>query len=91
MVPQECSDASVIGIGPLFLMLVSVISECFNWYSDKCTNNVISCDNIKFFYATRNYGENAHFHWKNQKPEVRQSIGLVLVIGRVIVSFLEYQ
>ena len=51
---------SVIGIGhyrPLCLILVSVISERFNRYCKKCTNNVISCDYsiINCFYDTHNY------------------------------------
>ena len=38
---------------------------------------VISCDYsiIDCFYDTHN---NAHFHWKNQKPEGRYNIGTYL-------------
>ena len=46
----------------------SAISERCNRYCKKCTNNVISCDYsiINGIYDTQ---KNAHFQWKNQKPE----------------------
>ena len=76
---------SVISIGhyrPLFLLSVSVLSERCNWYCNKCTNNVISCDYniINCFHDTHKYRENTNF-WKNQKSEGGYNIGLVSVIG----------
>ena len=48
----------------LVLVSVLVISEICtcSWYGNTYTNNVI----INHFYDTR---QNAHFHWKYQKPE----------------------
>ena len=64
---------------PLFS--VSVISE-------RCTNNVISCDYsiINCLYDNHNYWENAHFHWNNQKPEGKYNNRSLLVVG----TYLKY-
>ena len=48
-----------------------------------CHYNIINC-----FFDCHNYWENGHFLWKNQIPEGRYNIGLVLVIGIYIYIYI---
>ena len=59
-----------IGIYRLFLKDVTNIVK---------STSIMSFLVINCLYDTHSYWKNAHFHWKNQKPEGRYNIGLVSV------------
>ena len=85
----------------LLVMLRSVICISHWLFLKDVTDIVIGVLIILFlviitsliaFYDTHIYWENAHFHWKNQKPEGRYNIRSVIVmIYTVIISLSEYR
>ena len=87
------SDVPIIGlviiIGHYFYYVYWLNSVRCNQYCNKCTNNVISYIINCFMIIINKYWENAHFHWKNQKPEGRYNISYQC-ISRVIICSSEY-